>query len=94
MSNDQIRNTIIESVKSNQPASLPMPSIPHYGTDDTSDRVEAFSQGVARMAGIVIPDAVPDLDNFVRSRFPNAKVICSAVPECQGTLRPKELAHW
>ena len=94
MSSDQVRNAIIDAVQNNQPASLPMPHIPHFGIDNTNDLVESFSQGVARMAGTVIPDSVPDLDDFVRSRFPGAKVICSAVPECKGTLRPVELNHW
>ena len=71
-----------------------MPPIPHFGADDTNDLIETFCQGVARMAGTVIADAVSDLNDFVRNRFPNSKVICSAVPECQGTLRPKELARW
>ena len=94
MSSDRVRNTIIDAVQRNQPASLPMPHIPHFGIDDTNDLVELFSQGVARMAGTVIPNAVPDLDDFVRSRFPDANVICSAVPECKGTIRPVELNHW
>lgn len=94
MSSDQIRNAIIDAIQRNQPASLPMPNIPRFGVDDSNHLVESFSQGVARMAGTVIPDAVPDLDDFVRSRFPNAKVICSAVPECKGTIRPAELSHW
>ena len=94
MSSDQVRNAIIDAVQNNQPASLPMPHIPHFGIDNTNDLVESFSQGVARMAGTVIPDPAPDLDDFVRSRFPDAKVICSAVPECKGTLRPVELNHW
>ena len=94
MSSDQVRNAIIDAVQNNQPASLPMPHIPHFGIDNTNDLVESFSQGVARMAGTVIPDSVPDLDDFVRSRFPDAKVICSAVPECKGTLRPVKLNHW
>ena len=94
MSSDQVRNAIIDAVQNNQPASLPMPHIPHFGIDNTNDLVESFSLGVARMAGTVIPDPAPDLDDFVRSRFPDAKVICSAVPECKGTLRPVELNHW
>jgi L-lactate dehydrogenase complex protein LldG len=94
MISDQVRNAIIDAVQNNQPASLPMPHIPHFGTEDTNDLIESFSQGVARMAGTVITDAVPDLDNFVRNKFPNAKAICSAVPECKGTMRPAELNHW
>ena len=94
MSSDQVRNTIIDAVRKHQPASRPMPQIPHFGIEDTNDLIDSFSQGVARMAGTVILDAVSNLDDFVHSRFPNAKVICSAVPECKGTLRPVELNHW
>lgn len=94
MSNDQVRNAVIDAVRQNQPASRPLPRIPHFGTTDTSDLIESFRQGVARMAGTVILDAVSDLDDFVRNSFPDAKVICSAVPECRGTMRPVELGHW
>jgi L-lactate dehydrogenase complex protein LldG len=34
------------------------------------------------------------LDSFVRNKFPAAKVICSAVPECKGTITPAELSDW
>lgn len=94
MSSDQIRDAILDAVQKNQPASRPMPQVPHFGVDDTGDLVESFSHGVVRMAGTVIADPVPDLDDFVRSRFPDAQVICSAVPECKGTIRPAELSHW
>jgi hypothetical protein len=94
MSSYQIRNAIIGAVQNNQPASQPMPHIPHFGIDDTDDMVKLFTQGVAKMAGTVIADAVSDLDEFLRDKFPNAKVICSAVPECKGTMGPAELSHW
>ena len=94
MSNDQVRNAIIDAVHKNQPTSLPMPHIPHFEINDTNDLVESFTQGVVKMAGTVIPDLIPDLDDFVRNKFPNARVICSAVPECKGTIRPAELNHW
>jgi L-lactate dehydrogenase complex protein LldG len=94
MSSDQVRNAIIDAVKNKQPTSQPMPRIPHFGIDETHGLVEPFRQGVMKMAGTVIADPVQDLDNFVRNRFPNAKVICSAVPECKGTIRPAELSHW
>jgi L-lactate dehydrogenase complex protein LldG len=94
MSSDQIRNAILDTVQKNQPASQPMPHIPHFGINDTNHLVESFTQGIVKMAGTVISDAIPDLDDFVRNKFPNAKVICSAVPECKGTIRPAQLSHW
>src|ERR1700679_155147 len=94
MNSDQVRNAIIDSVRENQPASRSMPQTPYFSIDDANDLVELFIQGVERMAGTVIRDVAPDLDDFVRNRFPDAKVVCSAVPECKGTTRPKELTHW
>jgi L-lactate dehydrogenase complex protein LldG len=96
MNNSQglVRDAILGAVHKNQPESRPMPHIPHFGFNDNNDLVESFSQGVARMAGEVIAETGSDLDSFVRNRFPTAKVICSAVPECKGTIRPAELGHW
>ena len=94
MSSDQIRNAIIDAVHKTQPASQSMPHIPHFGINDSNHLVESFTQGVVKMAGTVIQDAIPDLNDFIRNKFPNAKVICSAVPECKGTIRPAELSQW
>ena len=94
MSSDQIRNAIIDAVHKTQPASQSMPQIPHFEINDTNHPVESFTQGVVKMAGTVIQDAIPDLDDFIRNKFPNAKVICSAVPECKGAIRPAELGQW
>jgi L-lactate dehydrogenase complex protein LldG len=96
MNNSQglIRDAILGAVHKNQPASRPMPNIPYFGFNDNIDMVESFTQGVTRMAGEVIIEAGSDLNSFVRNRFPAAKVICSAVPECKGTMRPAELGHW
>jgi len=57
MSSDQVRNAIIDAVRKNQPAPQHMPHIPHFGIDETNDRVEPFRQGVVKMAGVVIADA-------------------------------------
>jgi len=46
------------------------------------------------MAGVVVTDDVPDLDSFLRAKFPDAKVICSAIPEYAGTMKPANLNHW
>ena len=89
-----VRDAILGAVYKNQPASRPMPRIPHFGLNEQNDLVESFSQGVAKMAGEVIAETGSDLDSFVRNRFPAAQVICSAAPECKGTIRPAELRHW
>ena len=89
-----IRDAILGAIHQNQPAFRPMPEIPHFGLNDTEDLAELFRQGVARMAGEVIVDTGSDLDCLIRNRFPAARVICSAVPECKGTITPAELDQW
>src|SRR5271168_4093917 len=88
------RNTILDSVRANQPAAQPMLTIPHFHTNKPSDLVAAFRESIARMAGVVVTEAVPDLDSFRRTRFPDAKVICSAIPEYAGTIKPASFNHW
>jgi L-lactate dehydrogenase complex protein LldG len=93
------RNTILGSVRANQPAAQPMPTIPHFHTNhfqtnQSADLVAAFSESIARMAGVVVTENVPDLDSFLRARFPDAKVICSATAEYAGTIKPASLNHW
>jgi len=92
------RNTILDSVRANQPAAQPMPTIPHFHTNQPSDLVATFRESIARMAGVavtdVLDDDVPDLDSFLHAKFPDAKVICSAIPEYTGTIKPSSLNHW
>lgn len=89
-----LRNSILDAVRKNQPASRPMPEIPRFHANAPGDRMALFSKGVARMAGVVIADGVANLDSFIRGRYPDAKVICSAIPEYQGTMRPSTLNRW
>lgn len=89
-----LRSSILDAVRKNQPASRPMPEIPRFHANAPGDRVALFSEGVARMAGVVIAEDVGDMDLFLRKRYPDAKVICSAIPEYEGTMTPSSLNHW
>jgi L-lactate dehydrogenase complex protein LldG len=88
------RNKILDSVRANQRAAQPMPTIPHFHTNQPSDLVTAFRESIARMAGVVVTEDVPDLDSFLRATFPGAKVLCSAIPEYAGTIKPASFNHW
>src|SRR5277367_342216 len=88
------RNSILEAIRNNQPSARPMPAIPHFHRAAPGNPVALFGEGVARMAGVVIADGVVDLDSFLRNRYPDAKVICSAIPEYEGTMRPSSLDRW
>ena len=93
------RNTILDAVRGNQPVAQPMPTIPHFHTsqlptNQPADLVATFCESIARMAGVVVTQDVPDLDSFLRAKFPDARVICSAIPEYAGTIKPASLNHW
>jgi L-lactate dehydrogenase complex protein LldG len=88
------RNAILDSVRANQPAAQPMPAIPHFHANQPVDLVAAFCASIARMAGVVVSNDVADLDSFLHAKFPNAKVICSAIPEYAGTIKPASFNHW
>jgi L-lactate dehydrogenase complex protein LldG len=81
-------------VLANQPPAQSMPTVPHFHTNKPADLVAAFCESIARMAGVVVTEHVPDLDSFLRAKFPDAKVICSAIPEFSGTIKPSSLDHW
>jgi L-lactate dehydrogenase complex protein LldG len=88
------RNTILDSVRANQPATQPMPTIPHFHSNKPADLVATFCASIARMAGVVVTEDVPNLDSFLRAKFPDAKVTCSAIPEYGGTIKPSSHNHW
>ena len=87
------RSSILDRVRRNEPAQRPMPQVPTFDKPpaSTAATLATFSAALARMGGVVAKmpaegslDA-STLDAFIRERFPNAKVICSATPEASGT---------
>src|SRR5277367_804457 len=93
------REMILDAVRANQPAAQPMPAIPHFHTNhlranQAADLVSIFCESIARMAGVVVTENVLNLDSFLRAKFPDAKVICSAIQEYGGTIKPASLKHW
>jgi L-lactate dehydrogenase complex protein LldG len=93
------RSAILDAVRANQPAAQPMPAVPRFHAHQPADLVAAFCESIARMAGVVVTsempsNEVPDLDSLLRTKFPDAKVVCSAIPEYPGTIKPASLNHW
>jgi L-lactate dehydrogenase complex protein LldG len=87
------RDFILERVGRNQPAPLRLPDVPLFDRPQAAP-LEAFGAALARMGGTVA-EAPPDasLDPFIRSLFPQARVICSATPEVQGTRSIASVRH-
>ena len=79
------RQHILDLVRKNQPAPLPLPEVPTFERP-LADPFAAFTAALERMGGVVAaPPAEGSLTLFIRKRFPLARVICSATPEVHGT---------
>ena len=79
------RSHILARVRRNQPAWRALPDIPSFERP-LVDSWATFASALARMGGsVAVPSEGVALDEFVRARFAQARVICSATPEVAGT---------
>lgn len=80
------REFILANVRRNQPAAVQLPPVPAFPRPAT-DLPVAFGDALERMGGrLALPPAGAALDEFIRSLFPQASVICSASTEVEGTF--------
>jgi L-lactate dehydrogenase complex protein LldG len=70
-----------------------MPEVPdfHYATDGLIDR---FIAALARLDGRSVTRPPTDLQQWLSETFPDARRICSAVPELTGTVTTAEFSDW
>ncbi|MEM5400401.1 MULTISPECIES: LutC/YkgG family protein [Paraburkholderia] len=87
------RDLILSHLREVQPASRALPEVPLFD-QNLPPAIEAFKNSLARLGGTWCePPHDGDVDNFIRGRFPDALVVCSAVPEVKGTRRIEEVAR-
>ena len=90
------RDPILATVRRNEPETkVPMPVIPAFAGYD-NDRVARFQSNLERMGGRWSALAgTAEIQAKFTALFPEAKVVCSAVPEIPGTRKvtsdPREL---
>jgi L-lactate dehydrogenase complex protein LldG len=78
------RALILERVRRHQPAARALPELPRFGRAVPS--LAAFGRALERMGGrLVEPPPEGSLIDFIRARFPDARTLCSATPEVEGT---------
>jgi len=84
------RDDILARIRANQPAPTALPAVPLFDSAGT-DLVQRFKAGVTRMGGRVV-ESGDALGSIVRELHPDARVVCSATSELNGTRRlvPKE----
>ena len=87
------REKILDSVLKNQPAHRELPQVPMFHRNPES-LVSAFEKSLKYMAGEFVDRPPSDFAAYLRNKFPNAKIICSAVPEYSGNRKPEDYTNW
>lgn len=86
------RADMLEKIRNAQPAARALPEVPLFD-QHLPATLATFKASLAQLGGVwheAGQDA--DIDALIRARFPDAKVICSAVPEVAGTRRAEAVA--
>jgi L-lactate dehydrogenase complex protein LldG len=87
------REEILNSVLKNQPAHRELPQVPMFHRNPES-LVSVFEKSLKYMAGEFVDRPPSDFAGWLRNKFPDAKIICSAVPEYSGNRKPEDYANW
>jgi L-lactate dehydrogenase complex protein LldG len=93
MNNLDTRDYILANVRKNQPANRELPEVPGFHRQPDS-LVSEFEKSLKYMAGEFVGCPPSDFSAYLREKFPNAKTICSAVPEYSGNRKPEDYHHW
>jgi L-lactate dehydrogenase complex protein LldG len=85
------RDTILAAVRANRPSGdHPLPDLPTFALDDGGGRAGFFLKNLDAMGG---KHHDGDLASALRTDFPDAKVVASAVPEMVGTRDLASVAY-
>jgi len=87
------RDEILNSVLKNQPAHRELPQVPTFHRNPES-LVSAFEKSLKYMTGEFVDRPPSDFAAYLRNKFPDAKIICSAVPEYAGNRKPEDYTNW
>jgi L-lactate dehydrogenase complex protein LldG len=87
------RDEILNSVLKNQPAHRELPQVPIFHRNPES-LVSAFEKSLKYMTGEFVDRPLSDFASYLRNKFPDAKIICSAVPEYAGNRKPEDYTNW
>jgi L-lactate dehydrogenase complex protein LldG len=88
------RDTILQNIRNNQPPSRELPAIPKFHSEQPVDLEKRFVAALKELTGEVVSGPPADFEKFLRARFPDAKTICSAVPEYAGNRKPEDFPRW
>src|ERR1700720_1593479 len=89
-----IIGSILQTAPSNQPSYCEIPAIPKFHSEQPVDLKKKFAAALKELSGEVVTEPPADFDKFLKDRFPDAKVICSTVPEYAGNRAPEDFTRW
>ncbi|SPB18387.1 hypothetical protein NOV72_05587 [Caballeronia novacaledonica] len=79
------REAFLSKIRAAQPASRPRPDVPLFPSPE-GDPKARFTAALTAMGGTCVDaESLGDVNALIASRFPDAKVIASAVPGVDGT---------
>lgn len=87
------REEILTAIRKRPPPSLPLPEVPGFHRSTGALSV-LFAAALARLDGTTVTDPPVDLAGWLAGAFPDARRICSAVPELTGTVTPAQYSDW
>jgi L-lactate dehydrogenase complex protein LldG len=88
------RDTILQNVRNNQPSYRELPAVSKFHSEQPVDLKKTFTEALKELSGEVVTEPPADFGTFLRERFPDAKVICSTVPEYAGNKKPEDFTRW
>jgi L-lactate dehydrogenase complex protein LldG len=88
------RQNILERVRNSGLPAKVKPEVPDFPRLAKADFLPQFRKGLEEMAGVLVDEQPGNFAAFLRSRFPNAKNFCSAVPEFVGDSTPEDYPNW
>lgn len=88
------RENILDRIRNGRVPASDKPEIPDFARLSSADFIPHFRRGLETMAGTLVDQRPVDFADFLRQKFPEAKNICSAVPEFAGTSTPEKYSNW
>jgi L-lactate dehydrogenase complex protein LldG len=88
----ETRECLLANVRKNQPANRELPAVPGFHRQPES-LVSEFEKSLNYMAGEFVESPPSDFSAYLQEKFPNAKIICSAVPEYSGNRKPEDYSN-
>jgi L-lactate dehydrogenase complex protein LldG len=88
------REDILTAIRDSAPAPRELPHVPDF-TQGSADLAGLFTTALAKLDGQVIAQPPADLHAWLSVTFPDARKVCSAVPEVvAGTVTPDQFPSW